>query len=112
MPNKSINNGLLRKFHSGDNNPVSCHYQKHLDKKLLKLGEKGRGIHIGSLMDFNASSGYNAKKRTEGDAPKHQRKPDNVRPYIAPPIHLTENEPHFLFRCGCKRTDAKEVSQN
>lgn len=113
MVSKKIAHTVMKKLHSLDNNPVTHNQQKQQDKLFNKSGEHGRGIHIGSLMDFQASSGYNSKKQTEGDKPVHQRKADvNHQPQDKSPAHLHEKNPHHLFRCDCDRKDAKEIQQN
>ena len=112
MPNKKINHTIMKMSHSMDTNPITHHHQKHQDKKFIKEGKKGRGIHIGSLMDFNANTHYNEKKRHEEDDIKPQRKGDNVLSRLPAPKHLNEILSSHIFRCDCKRTDAKNVVQN
>ena len=112
MPSKAINATILKLKHSGVKDPVTFCSQNLQDKQYTKSGQNGRGIHIGSYMDFSAASNnYVWKKQTEGDSPKYQRKPDNVRPYMPLPNH-TETNPHGLFRYKGDRPDAKEVVQN
>lgn len=112
MPNKKISQTILKQGHTGNNNPVTFTQQNHQNHNL-GVAVKGRGIHIGSYMDFSASStGYNEAKRTIGNKPVAQKKPDNLRKHMGAPKHLKERMPHHLFRCDCKRTDADEIVNN
>jgi hypothetical protein len=112
MPNKKINHSILKKRHSGDNNPIIHHYQMYQNKEFV-MEKKGRGIHIGSLMDFSASStGYNEKKRTEETQIIHQRKPDTLRKYMPPPKVNSEKNPHHLFRPNGFRSGLPHIVNN
>ncbi len=55
MPNKSINHTILKQLHSKNIRAPIRYYQPMLIKEL-NPGETGRGIDIGNLNDFNASS--------------------------------------------------------
>ena len=55
MPNKSINHSILKGFHSKNIRAPLKYYQPMLIKEF-NPNEKGRGIDIGNLTDFNASS--------------------------------------------------------
>jgi hypothetical protein len=111
MPSKQIHHSILKSRHSKDKTPFTHYYQKH-QKHIYTTSEKGRGIHIGSLTDFNANTNYNEKKRTERNEIKHQRKGDNHQSQDKAPSHMNEKDPHHLFRCYCKRDDAKHIQQN
>ncbi len=55
MPNKSINAGILRKYHSKDHRVNTMYYQKHQNKDFSMLRSKwGEGTHIGNLAMFKA----------------------------------------------------------
>ena len=80
MPNKSINHSILKGFHSKDIRVPIKYYQPMLIKDF-NPNEKGRGIDIGDLNSFNASSDIDKTirppiliKNDTGDKPQELHK--------------------------------------
>lgn len=112
MPSKKISHAILKRKQKGDNNPVTAFIQNRQINDVIKGGKRGRGIKIGSYMDFNANSNYKEMKRIGGDKPVHQRMNDNIREYMPAPKHHKETKNLHLWKSGGERKDATEIVGN
>ena len=111
MPNKKINHGILKLYHSKDINEVINYYQPMMDKRLVKpRSEIGHGIKIGDLVGFKTEHNTDNHPKVRPDEPRIA--PANDKPQFKSSGH-TELDNHFIFgQSNNERKDASEITQN
>ena len=112
MPNKRINNTILKQFHSKNIREPTRYYQPMLDKVFNKDPKDiGRGIKIGDLKGFNTSHNTDQHPKLRPPTPDITEVNDKKQPMGHSSLH--EKKPHFVFgQGGQERADAEHITQN
>ena len=109
MPNKSINHGILKQFHSGNIRTPLKRHQLHFDKDFVKQVEEiGRGIRIGDLISFKAEHPIDKTQRPRDKIISE----GNDKPQFKAPNLADELNNFFIFDHKGERKDADEIVQN